>query len=55
MKNKKIEKLLVKSVIGGLFTFALGVVYKIGERTTEQLDVKYEKEHGVPKHLFGNN
>lgn len=55
MKNKKVEKLLVKSVIGGLFTFAIGVVYKIGERTAAQLDDKYEKEHGVPQKLFGGN
>lgn len=55
MKNKKLEKLLVKSLYGGAITFLLGLTYKIGQRIESDLDEKYEKEHGVPKHLFGNN
>lgn len=53
MKNKKIEKLLVKATIAGVFSALIGFVYKAGERTGERLDEKYEKQHGVPKKLWG--
>lgn len=52
MQNKKIEKLLVKASIGGAITFLLGLTYKFGQRLDEELNEKYEKEHGVPKNLF---
>ena len=52
MNNKKIEKLLVKSMYGGAITFLLGLTYKIGQRIDSDLNEKYEKNHGVPKTLF---
>lgn len=52
MKNKKIEKLLVKGALGGLFAFLIGVVYTQGQHAEEDLNEHYEKNHGVPKKLF---
>lgn len=49
MKNKKLEKFFVKAGFGALFTFALGIVYKQGEKVNEIVDDKYEREHDVPK------
>lgn len=53
MKNKKIEKILVKAGVGAAITFALGMIYKIGEQTSDRIDEKYEREHDVPKKLWG--
>jgi hypothetical protein len=49
VQNKKTERFLVKLGIGGLTSLVLGLAYKLGERAGEEIDEKYEKEHGVPK------
>ena len=53
MKNKKFEKLLVKASIAAAISTLLGFIYKVGERTSDKVDEKYEREHGVkPSKLF---
>lgn len=50
MENKKFEKFFVKAGFGALFSLMLGILYKQGEKMSEIVDDKYEKEYNVPKH-----
>ena len=52
MKNKKIEKFLVKAGFGAIISLMLGILYKQGEKIDEIIDKKYEKEHGVKPSKF---
>jgi hypothetical protein len=44
VKNKKIEKLLVKLGVGAVFSALLGYTYKVGQYAEDKIDKKYDQK-----------
>lgn len=49
VKNKKLEKLLVKAAASAVFAALIGIVYRQGREAEDDLDTYYENAHGVSK------
>lgn len=47
MKNKKLERILVKLGVMALGTLACGAAYRSAQMAEDQVDKKYETEHGI--------
>lgn len=47
MKNKKLERLIVKLGVIALGTLACGAAYRSAQMAENAVDEKYEKNHGI--------
>jgi hypothetical protein len=47
MKNKKLERLLVKLGVMALGTLACGAAYRSAQMAEDAVDEKYEKNHNI--------
>lgn len=47
MKNKRLERFLVKTSISAIAGAILGGIYMMEQKQQERVNKKYEEEHGI--------